>query len=254
MIVAAIIPAAGSASRFGEDKLARSLGGRPVLIRAVEALSRRDEVRDIIVAGPPDGMDEFRERFGAALGFLGATIVEGGRVGRWETVAAALEHVPDDCTHIAVHDAARPCPGDAMLDRLFQAAQHLPAVIPALPVHATLKQVDPTAATVIRDADALTDSILGEASDPGVLATPIIRTLDREGLVLVQTPQIIEASLLRRAHAEGDPTGCTDEASLVEQIGEAVHVVEGDPMNVKLTVSNDWPLAEAALAQGGSRA
>lgn len=253
MIVAAIIPAAGSASRFGEDKLARLLGGRPVLIRAVEVLSRREEVRDIIVAGPPDSMDEFRERFGAALGFLGATIVEGGRTDRWETVAAALAHVPDDCTHIAVHDAARPCPGEAMLDRLFQAAQQLPAVIPGLPVYATVKQVDLSDATVIRDEDALSDSILGEASDLGVRATPVLRTLDREGLVLAQTPQIIEAPLLRRAYAEGDPAGCTDEASLVEQIGETVHVVEGDPMNVKLTVEDDWPLAEAALAQGGSR-
>ena len=72
--------------------------------------------------------------------------------------------------------------------------------------------------------------------------------------MLVQTPQIIEASLLRKAYAQGNPGGCTDEASLLEQIGATVHVVEGDPMNVKLTVPHDWPLAEAALAQGGSRA
>ena len=92
MIVTAIIPAAGSGSRFGEDKLARSLGGRPVLVRAVEALSRRDEVRDIIVAAPPNGLDEFRERFGAVLGFLGATIVQGSAVERWDTVAHAIEY------------------------------------------------------------------------------------------------------------------------------------------------------------------
>jgi 2-C-methyl-D-erythritol 4-phosphate cytidylyltransferase len=254
VIVAAIIPAAGSGSRFGEDKLSRSLGGRPVLIRAVEAMSRRDEVRDIIVAGPPDQMDAFRERFGAALGFLGATIVEGGRTDRWETVAAALTHVSDDCTHVAVHDAARPCPGGDMLDRLFKAAGSLPAVIPALPVRSTLKEVDTSAGTVIRDNDALADSILGEDSEPGVAVSPVVRTIDRDSLVLVQTPQIVQTPLLRRAYAEAAPGGCTDEASLLEQIGETVHVVEGDPMNIKITVPHDWPLAEAALARGGVRA
>ena len=252
MITAAVIPAAGSGSRFGEDKLARNLGGRPVLVRAVEAMARRDEVRDIIVAGPPDDMDRFQEQFGAVLGFLGATIVAGGRIDRWETVAAALQHVSAECTHVAVHDAARPCPGEAMLDRLFLAARHLPAVVPGLAVSSTLKSVDNSAATVVRDDDATVDSILGEDSDPGVRVVPVVGTAPREAMVIVQTPQIVRADLLRRAFEQADPAGCTDEASLVERLGEVVHVVEGDPLNVKLTVQADWVLAEAALARAGS--
>ena len=252
MIVTAIIPAAGSGSRFGDDKLARSLGGRPVLVRAVEALSRRDEVRDIIVAAPPNGMDEFRERFGAVLGFLGATIVQGSAVERWDTVAHAMEFVPEDSSHIAVHDAARPCPDEAMLDRLFGAADHVNAVVPGIAVSSTLKAVNWDGAVTLRDEDVLADSILGEGSDPGIGAVPIVKTVDRVNLMLVQTPQIFDAQLLRRAYQDADPAGCTDEASLVERLGESVYVVEGDPLNVKLTHAADWALAEAALARRSS--
>jgi 2-C-methyl-D-erythritol 4-phosphate cytidylyltransferase len=251
VIIAAVIPAAGSGSRFGEDKLARSLGGRPVLVRAVEAMARRDEIRQIIVAGPPDDLERFKTQFGAALGFLGATIVAGGRIDRWETVAAALQHVSDECTHVAVHDAARPCPCDAMLDRLFLAAKHFEAVVPGIAVSSSLKSVDVQGASIVRDADAMADAILGEASDPGVRVMPVVATIDREALVMVQTPQIVKLDLLRRAFDRVDPTGCTDEASLIERLGEVVHVVEGDPLNVKITVPADWALAEAALARTG---
>ena len=252
MIVSALIPAAGAASRFGEDKLARQLGGRPVLVRAVEALSKRDEVRDIIVAGPPDDLSAFTARFGDVLGFLGATIVPGGAQARWQTVAAALTHVADDCTHIAVHDAARPCPGEALLDRVFAAAAKLPAVVPGVAVSSAVKRVQVGRVHVVRDDDVVADAILGADSDPGIQAWPVSDSVERAGLMAVQTPQVFHADLLRRAHAEVDPNGAVDDADLVQRLGEPVHVVHGDPMNVKLTHPADWSMAEAALRGGGS--
>ena len=109
MKVAVIIPAAGASTRFDAgDKLAADLGGRPLLLRTVEIFTRREEVGQIIVAGPPDGLDAFKERFGAGLGFHGVQLVEGGRDARWETVRNALAVVADNCTHVAIHDAARP--------------------------------------------------------------------------------------------------------------------------------------------------
>ena len=131
MNICVIIPAAGRGTRFGrDDKLARELSGRPVLMRSIEPFTRREEVGSIIVAGPPEDFDTFRERYGAALGFHGATLVEGGRSDRWETVRAALSHVPEEATHVAVHDAARPLVDDELLDRLFAAARRLDAVVP----------------------------------------------------------------------------------------------------------------------------
>jgi 2-C-methyl-D-erythritol 4-phosphate cytidylyltransferase/2-C-methyl-D-erythritol 4-phosphate cytidylyltransferase/2-C-methyl-D-erythritol 2,4-cyclodiphosphate synthase len=87
MRIGVIIAAAGKSSRFGAgDKLSQDLGGRPVLLRTVEAFTKRDEVVAIVVAGPPDDIEGFRARFGPALGFNGAKIVEGGRTERWESI------------------------------------------------------------------------------------------------------------------------------------------------------------------------
>ena len=72
-------------------------------------------------------------------------------------------------------------------------------------------------------------------------------TLDREGLVEVQTPQVFEAGLLRRAYEQADLSGATDDASLVERLGEPVYVVEGDPCNVKVTRPADLKLMRAIL-------
>src|SRR5947208_15797673 len=91
MNVCVIIPAAGKSSRYGEsDKLSQDLGGRSVLLRTVELFTKREEVKSIIVAGPPSELDEFKARYGATLGFHGAAIVPGGREHRWETVRNAL--------------------------------------------------------------------------------------------------------------------------------------------------------------------
>ena len=82
MHVSVIIPAAGSSRRYGMDKLGQDLGGRAMLLRTVELFTKRDEVRSIVVAGPPDDLETFRERFGAPLSFHGVRIVEGGRTER----------------------------------------------------------------------------------------------------------------------------------------------------------------------------
>src|SRR5687767_6923749 len=124
MNVCVIIPAAGRSSRYGEiDKLGQDLGGRSVLLRTVELFTKRDEVKSVVVAGPPDDLNDFRNKYGPALGFHGARIVSGGKRYRWETVRNALnapEAVPADTTHVAVHDAARPGVSNEVLDRVFQ--------------------------------------------------------------------------------------------------------------------------------------
>ncbi|MGB0325832.1 MAG: IspD/TarI family cytidylyltransferase, partial [Phycisphaerales bacterium] len=113
-----IIPAAGRGARFGGDKLSEELGGRPVLLRTVEFFAKRDDVHQIIVAGPAesDGSVDaaFESRFGPALSFLGVKTVAGGTE-RTDSVRAALHALDDSCTHVAVHDAARPLIDDALM-------------------------------------------------------------------------------------------------------------------------------------------
>ncbi len=246
-----ILPAAGSSARFGRDKLSVDLGGRPMLVRTVEAFSRRSEVQQIIVAGPPgDAFESFTDRFGPVLGFHGVLVVPGGEQDRWETVSLALSHVSTDATHVGVHDAARPCVGDAMLDRVLEAAASLDAVIPGVEVSSTIKETDLQLASNVAEADLLVDSILGEDTAPQLEARPVLRTVPRAGLVLAQTPQVFARQLLLEAYAGGRAEGTTDDASVVERFGATVHVVPGDPLNVKVTRPEDLSLAQVILRAG----
>ena len=249
MNVGVIIAAAGRGERFGPtSKLDQDVGGRALLMRTVELFTKRQEVRTIVVAAPPDTFEDFKAKYGATLGFHGATVVAGGREHRWETVRLALDAIPQECTHVAVHDAARPAAGAELLNRLFEAARTLPAVVPAVRITATIKRIGDTSVNVAANPDdALADSILGDAGRPSIEACPVLETLDREGLAEIQTPQIFQADLLRRAYAQENLTGATDDAALVERLGETVHAVEGDVTNVKVTTSDDIRLVRAIL-------
>ena len=257
MRISVIIPAAGKSSRFGNsDKLSQDLGGRSLLLRAIEPFTKMDQVASIIVAGPPDDLEVFREHYGPKLGFLGATIIEGGRVERWESVRNALAVVPEDTTHVAIHDAARPVVDAALVERVFDAAATSSAVVPGVPITDTLKRVH---AEVIESAerDTTIDSILGIGEEGGddlghaIPAQKVEETISRERLVSIQTPQIFDIDVLRRAYAQDDLTGATDDASLVERLGEDVLVVEGDPRNIKVTAPADLDLARTLLGVRG---
>jgi len=249
MNVCVIIPAAGKSTRYGEsDKLAQDLGGRTVLLRTVEIFTKREEVRSIIVAGPPDEFDAFRDKYGPTLGFHGARLVKGGATHRWETVKAALAEVPADATHVAVHDAARPGVSKDVLDRVFGAAMKLDAVIPVVPINATIKRVSDEVADISgSDDDALADMILGDEGKLHIPARTVVQTVDRRGLVEVQTPQVFTAELLRRAYSQINLDGATDDAGLVERLGGSVHAVEGDVRNLKITRPADLSLMRAIL-------
>jgi len=247
MRVCVIVCAAGASRRFGgRDKLAADLGGKTVLQRSVELFRARPEVEWVLVAGPRDdeAFEAFGARFGDMLALLGATLVRGGAEHRWQTVQAALQQAPQEATHIAVHDAARPGAPAAMLDRLFRAAASCQAVVPGLPVADTLKRVAKAPAT-LEEPDPLRAALLGDAAATEQVWT-VEATLDRQGLFAVQTPQVFAAPLLRRAYDQEDLTS-TDDASLVERLGEQVRVVEGDPRAWKITRPEDLETLRALL-------
>lgn len=253
MKLCVIICAAGSSSRFGgRDKLGEDLGGRPVLHRTVDLFSKRDDVDQVIVAGPHDeaAFGEFRLRHGDKLALMGVSICRGGKTHRYETVQAALEHVADDATHIAVHDGARPCASMEMLDRLFKAAQSHDAVIPGVEIHDTIKRVSKSA-QVEKEIDPL-DAILGDAGKANASVRTVEATVDRSNMMAIQTPQVFEVGLLRRAYEQSDLSS-TDDASLIEKLGEPVVVVEGDPRNIKITRPADLHTARLILSLSGPK-
>jgi 2-C-methyl-D-erythritol 4-phosphate cytidylyltransferase len=266
MKIAVIIPAAGAGKRFDAlrhldpsssssanhpNKIELDLAGKPVFLRATELFLNRPEVVRVILAVNPDTIDQFKFKWGDKLGFHNVQIVRGGKIDRWETVMKALESLDHTCTHAAIHDAARPLTSRATIDRVFDALQAFPAVIPAVPVSATLKQVDLAPPPQPQVADPL-DAILGTPPTPKIEIKRIARTIDRANLVEAQTPQAFELQLLRRAYAHiaANPSltgGITDDASLVEALGEPVYAVEGETTNIKITRPEDMPLAAAIL-------
>ena len=146
--------------------------------------------------------------------------VEGGAT-RSESVRRGLAAVPEEATIVLVHDAARPFASDAVFQRVIGAVvDGADAAVPGIPVTDTIKQVN--------ESDV-------------VVATP-----RRETLRAVQTPQGFRASSLRRAHAAGGEG--TDDASLVENIGGEVRVVEGEHVNRKITELDDLEWAQAHVA------
>lgn len=258
MRIGVIVPAAGASRRFGTgSKLDEDLGGRPLLLRTVEALARDERVQAIVVAAAPGESGdaaELRERHGWSLDFLGATVVPGGLRSRAESVSRALAAMPEDVTHIAVHDAARPLLDRELMDRVATAGREHPAVIPAIRVTSTVRRSSGAAMTISGGGadDILAEAVLGGAGRADVDAWAAAGTVDREDLWLVQTPQLFQAGLLRRAYAavdagELDESAATDDAALVERLGEPVTIVEGSPRNLKVTTRADLDLVRAMI-------
>lgn len=255
MNLCVIIPAAGSSTRYLESgatrhKLDEDLAGREVFIRSIELFANRKEVSSIVVAGPYDDESHqaFRDRYGHKLGFFGVTLCKGGKDHRYESVMSALNEVPDEATHVAVHDAARPCASERLIDRVLEAAERFDAVIPAIPVSDTIKLTESAPEAV--DEDPL-DSILGSVGKTNQSFSRVVNTLDRAGLVAVQTPQVFRKDLLIRAYAQPE-LASTDDAGLVEKLGSQIMVVAGESRNVKITTADDLELARAFFGLSGT--
>lgn len=255
MKIAVIIPAAGSSDRYTRhggvrSKLDEDLGGKSVLQRCVELFSKAESpdwsIGQVIVAGPfgDEAFAEFKSRHGDRLGFLGVTLCRGGETHRAQSVAAALALVTDDHTHVAVHDAARPCAPIEMIERVFDAAARFPAVVPAVEVADTLKKSRQTDDAGHHDPLA---AILGPLAAPAAKQKVVVEaTIDRAGLRAAQTPQVFERELFRRAYGQAD-LSATDDAAQVERLGCEVVLVDGDTRNIKITRPGDLALARSIL-------
>lgn len=257
MKIAVIIPAAGQSTRFngtssetdplntGRSKLDEDLGGKTVLQRTVELFNTREEVTQIIVAGPhdPEALDAFKLRHGDRLNLLGAELVAGGAEHRWQSVQSALDKVTDEATHVAVHDAARPATLAELIDRIFDAAARFDAVIPAIPVSDSLKRVSSEPIDDKSEDDPLA-AILGAGESRPM--HEVVEGVDRACLMMIQTPQVFEKQLLLSAYAQSDLTS-TDDAGLVERLGQQVVTVQGDERNLKLTRAGDLPILRAIM-------
>ena len=214
MSVWTVVVAAGSGRRFGAPKQFARLGGRLMVQWALDAARSASDGVVLVLPPSPEGPDAD----GAGAG--DADVVVAGGTTRAASVRAGLAAVPASAEVIVVHDGARPLASPALFRCVVDAvAAGAAAAVPALAVSDTLKRVE------------------GDV---------VIATVERDGMVAVQTPQAFRADVLRRAHL--DDCDATDDSALVESLGVSVRVVPGEPRNIKVTTAADLEMAQALAA------
>ena len=202
----------------GVDKIVTPLLGRPLLTHSLERLVESPSIDNIIVVAGEGNADSVRILANRATTHK-ITAVRTGGSRRQDSVRAGLEDV-GDATHVLVHDGARPLIDASLISRAVHAMSTHAAAIAAVPVKDTIKTA----------GDDMT----------------VLETVPRDGLWAVQTPQIFEADLLRAAHRSID-TDVTDDASMVEMLGQEVKLFMGSYENLKVTTPEDIVMAEAIL-------
>jgi len=221
-----VVVAAGSGTRLGaaQPKAFVSLAGRPLLQHAVRRVLDSGVVGCVVAVVPTDLVQQADELLGPDV------IVVPGGADRSASVRCGLAALPAAVDTVLVHDAARCLAPPDLVRRVVDALNQHPAVVPGLPLADTVKQVD----------------------DEGA----VVRTPDRARLRLVQTPQGFARDLLERAHrsaagSDAPPASlATDDAALVELLGERVQVVPGDPRALKVTTPDDLAHAGWLLGLG----
>ncbi|TVR36909.1 MAG: 2-C-methyl-D-erythritol 4-phosphate cytidylyltransferase [Cryomorphaceae bacterium] len=217
---AVIIVAGGSGTRMGCDRPKQflTLAGEPVLLHTLRAFAEYDPNIQLIVVLPHNHISEWEAMYANCEHDIPHTLTTGGEQ-RFHSVKNGLALV-NEAALVAVHDGVRPFVDAATIERAFTAAEQYGAAVPVLPVDDTLREV------------------YGSES----------RWVDRSRFVRIQTPQCFKTSLLKRAYEQDYSATFTDDASVVEQLGERVELVEGNVENFKITVPFHLHVAETVLA------
>lgn len=217
-----VIVAGGKGMRMGADipKQFIPIGGKPVLMHTLERFFACDGELKIILVLPHEQQAYWRQLCRDCAFNIPHTIVDGGET-RFESSRKGLQAIPLDAAGlVGIHDGVRPFVSEAVIKRCFEAADESKAAIPVLPVTDTLRHVD---------------------------RNGVGRNVLRSDYRIVQTPQVFDIGLLRKAFEQPYQDSFTDEASVVESLGYTVEMVEGNRENIKLTTPFDLTLAEAML-------
>lgn len=226
--VAAIVPAAGSGTRLqshlSRPKQLARINGKPVLSHTLLALERTGLIEFAIIPTREDLVDNIWQEVIHPYDIQFVSEVIPGGDTRQKSVFAALQRLqPDTADQVLVHDGVRPFVTASIIERTIQTARDTGAAIAGIPAVDTVKQ-----------------------ARNGIVE----RTIDRTTLWYAQTPQVFHLPLLISAFRYAQESGFTgtDEAMLVEHLGEKVTMVEGSKQNLKITDPQDLVLAKALFA------
>lgn len=211
-----IIVAGGKGLRMGGDipKQFVPIGGKPVLMRTLEAFYTYNSAMQLILVLPVSQQAYWKELCDAYSFTLPHIVADGGET-RFHSVKNGLAKVEGN-GWVGVHDGVRPFVSTEVIARCYEQVREKHAVIPVVDVVETLRHLTETGS----------------------------ETVPRSAYKLVQTPQVFDVDLLRRAYQQPYTDAFTDDASVVEALGEQVHLVEGNRENIKLTTPSDLKMAE----------
>ncbi|MFC2168721.1 2-C-methyl-D-erythritol 4-phosphate cytidylyltransferase [Acidobacteriota bacterium] len=216
--VYAIIVAAGVGNRFGSPKPFVALKGKKILDYCLETFNSHPGIFEIVLV-----LKEISEKSFYLNKYKKLKAVAVGGERRQDSVFSGFRLInPAQGDVVLIHDAARPLVKKELIGSIIEKAKAHGAAIPVLPVSDTIKKID---------------------------GDRVSQTLDRKDLYRTQTPQGFSCEILRRAF-EGNMKNremYTDEAALVENLGQAVFIVPGDPSNLKITFPEDLKIAEALI-------
>ena len=217
----AIIVAGGSGSRMQADvpKQFMELCGKPVLMHSISVFSNACKDIRILVVLPALQMEYWQElcsRHGFTMPHL---IAEGGAT-RFHSVKNGLSLLPDEGL-VAIHDGVRPLTSRQTITDCFREAASSGCAVPVMPLNDSVREVSEQTS----------------------------RMLDRSSLRLVQTPQVFDIALLKKAYEQEYTSAFTDDASVFEKAGYTIRLTAGNVENIKITTPNDLIVAEALLKQ-----
>ncbi|MBM3255051.1 MAG: 2-C-methyl-D-erythritol 4-phosphate cytidylyltransferase [Candidatus Omnitrophica bacterium] len=220
MPASAVVLAAGRGLRFNPrvSKLLSRINSRPVIAYCLEKLQQHPSISEIIVVANPKNRDSITAVIKRFKISKASAVVLGGRR-RQDSVRNGLKVSGGRSELILIHDAARPFIDAKIVSALIRKARRLGAAIPAVPARSTIKRVSPK--MMVR------------------------KTIPRDNLWEVQTPQVFNRELLLKAYKRFGYIDVTDDAMLVERLGVEVGVVSGSYDNIKITTPQDLVLAEA---------
>jgi len=225
--VIAVIPAAGLGTRMASarSKQYMDLCGKPMLAVTLEQFQQCRLVEGIVLVVAEDAIDycirEIVERFDLTKV---APVVAGGQ-SRQESVRNAIEVVSNSTETVVIHDGARPLVTIELIERIIRASERHRGAVAGVPLKDTVKEIDSRGR--------------------------VAKTVDRQALWAIQTPQIFQYDDIRLAHKkamEEDWHGVTDDASLIEKLNIPVTVIPGEETNIKITTEEDLELARLILS------
>lgn len=211
-----IIVAGGSGKRMGEKtpKQFLEIKNKPILLHTLERFYNHDNQMNIVIVLPEDHIPLWERILLEKKCTIPHQIVEGGAE-RFYSVKNGLNKI-DTTGLVAIHDGVRPFVSDQTIQNCFIEAEKRGNAIPVIKVNESVRQVE-----------ANTN-----------------RVVDRESIRLIQTPQVFNVKMLKKAYDQKFSREFTDDASVVERMGEKIHLVEGNSENIKITRPNDLLLAE----------